>query len=76
MDLQSKGLRTFDMDFKQTYGDKKQLRSINLANNSLSKLSMSLEKSLQYMNISYNKLKSLQGIESCVNLKFINVSGN
>jgi Leucine-rich repeat (LRR) protein len=64
------------MDFKQSYGDKKQLRSINLSNNSLAKLGMSLEKSLQYMNISYNKLKSLAGIESCVNLKFINVSGN
>ena len=34
------------MDFKQSYGDKKQLRSINLSNNSLVKLGMSLEKSL------------------------------
>lgn len=38
LDLQSKGLRNFEIDFKQTYGDKKQLRSINLANNSLIKL--------------------------------------
>jgi len=28
------------------------------------------------MNVSYNKLKSLNGIEQCVNLKFLNVSGN
>jgi Leucine-rich repeat (LRR) protein len=28
------------------------------------------------MNVSFNKLKSLNGIEHCVNLKFLNVSGN
>ena len=34
------------MEFKQSYGDKKQLRSLNLSNNSIVKLAMSLEKSL------------------------------
>ena len=79
MDLSGKGLKTFEIDPKNNYnsvGEKKQMRSINLSLNSLVKLPSGLEKTLIYMNVSYNKLKSLTGIESCVNLKFLNVSGN
>jgi Leucine-rich repeat (LRR) protein len=35
-----------------------------------------LEKSLQFLNVSFNKLKSLNGIEACINLKFLNASHN
>lgn len=70
------GLRTIDIDFKQQFGDKKQLRSMNLSLNTLVKLAPSMEKSLQFLNVSYNKLKSLSGIEHCINLKFLNVQGN
>lgn len=76
IDLQAKGLRNFEIDFRQAYGEKKQLRSINLSQNNLVKLNPSLEKTLQFLNVSFNKIKSLNGIESCVNLKFLNVMGN
>jgi Leucine-rich repeat (LRR) protein len=35
-----------------------------------------MDKSLQYINVSYNKLRSLAGIECTVNLKFLNAEGN
>lgn len=52
------------------------LRSMNLALNMLQRMPPALEKSLQFLNISYNKLKSLNGIEACINLKFLNASHN
>ena len=73
IDLQAKGLKNFEIDFKQAYGDKRQLRAINLGHNSLIKLTTNLERSLQFLNVSFNKLKSLHGIEQCINLKFLNV---
>jgi len=76
LDLSGKGLKTFEIDYKTSASDKRQLRSINLSCNTLVKLPTGLEKSIQFMNLSFNKLKSLTGIESCVNLKFLNVSGN
>eukprot|EP00347_Sterkiella_histriomuscorum_P016987 403351092 len=76
LDLQGKGLKTFEIDCRNGMNDKRQIRSLNLSNNSLIKLPSPLEKTIIYMNVSYNKLKSLTGIESCVNLKFLNVSGN
>jgi Leucine-rich repeat (LRR) protein len=60
------------------FGEKKHmtLRSMNLALNMLQRMPPALEKSLQFLNISYNKLKSLNGIEACINLKFLNASHN
>lgn len=52
------------------------MRSLNLAQNQLTRFPTLLERTLIILNISFNKLKSLTGIESCVNLKFLNASGN
>jgi len=76
LEISGKNLKNIDIDYKSSANDKRQLRSINFSCNHLVKLPMGLEKTLQFMNISFNKLKSLNGIEQCVNLKFLNVSGN
>lgn len=46
IDLEAKGLKNFEIDFKVAYGDKKQLRAINLGHNHLIKLTTNLERSL------------------------------
>lgn len=64
------------MDFKAAYGDKKLLRGLSLAINGLVKLPSNIERSVQIINVSFNKLRSLNGLENCVNLKFLNLTGN
>jgi hypothetical protein len=62
LDESNNGWRLFDKDFRQKYGDMKILRSLNLSVNSLVKFPSTLEKTIQIVNLSYNKLRSIAGI--------------
>ena len=51
-----------------------QLRSLNIAVNNLMKVPNGLTKNLLILNISRNRIKSLNGIEVCSRLAFLNAS--
>jgi Leucine-rich repeat (LRR) protein len=42
----------------------------------LMRLPPMLDKSLQIVNVSRNRLKSLAGLENCINLRFLNANHN
>jgi len=56
--------------------NQKPLRCLNLANNFINKLVPLMERSLQVVNLANNRLKSLSGLESWGNIRFLNLSGN
>ena len=53
-----------------------QIRSLNIALNSLIKVPEGLTKNLLILNVSRNRLKSLTGVEACPRLVFLNASHN
>ena len=53
-----------------------QVRSLNVALNSLIKVPEALTKNLLVLNLSRNRLKSLTGVELCSRLTFLNASHN
>ena len=52
------------------------MRSLNIGLNNLMKIPESLTKNLLILNISRNRVKSLNGIEVCSRLIFLNASHN
>ena len=69
--------RQAERDFGQRIVDgKSSVRSLNLAMNSILKVPEGIFKSIIILNISMNKLKSLNGIEECSRLQFLNASQN
>ena len=52
------------------------MRSLNLGLNNLMKVPDGLTKNLLILNISRNRIKSLNGIEVCSRLLFLNASHN
>ena len=53
-----------------------QVRSLNIAMNSILKVPDGLFKGLLILNISMNRLKSLNGIKNCPRLLFFNANNN
>lgn len=69
--------RQAEKDFGQLLiQNKSNIRSLNLAVNSILKVPEGIFKSIIVLNISMNKLKSLGGIEECSRLQFLNASQN
>ena len=52
------------------------VRSLNVAMNSMLKVPEGVFKNIIVLNISMNKLKSLNGLEECSRLQFLNASQN
>jgi Leucine-rich repeat (LRR) protein len=55
---------------------KSSIRSLNIAMNSMLKVPEGIFKSIIVLNISMNRLKSLNGLEECSRLQFLNASQN
>ena len=62
--------------FSDASGALANLTSLNVAMNSILKVPDGIFKGLLILNISMNRLKSLNGIESCPRLLFLNANNN